>query len=133
MPRLTARFPDFFDVFDKNRMRAFVRHLEQLFAQITVDKTVGAYTATGDFTIAPDDDVVLVDTSSGNVTVTLPAISLSMVREKYEVEVIKSKEANALMVVPSGSDTVLGETGIQAEVQWTAMRFRATTGNWVLV
>lgn len=133
MARLVVRFPNFGDVFDGSRMRAFIQHLEQLFARVRVDQTVGAYTATADLTIGATDDVVLVDTSAATVTVTLPEISDTMVRDKFEVEIVKVAAANALIVAPTGADTILGEPDARVSTQWTALRFRATADNWVLV
>ena len=131
--RLTAKFPNFGQAYDALRMRELVRHVESLFAKVVVDTTVGAYTVTGDVTLGVDDDVVLVDTSGGNVVVTLPEISDQMVRDKQEFEVVKTIAANRIEIVPTGSDTILGEPDALVFAQWTALRFRATTGNWVAI
>lgn len=131
--RLTARFPDFGQAYSALHMRELVRHLEKLFKQVDVDTTIGAYTATGDFTLSADDDTVLVDTSGGDVTVTLPEISDDMVRGKREFELVKIDAANTLTIAPTGSDTTVGDTDVVVTVQWTALRFRATPGNWVIV
>jgi hypothetical protein len=133
MGRLTARFPSFGDVYDVLRMREMVRHLEALFSQVVVDVTRGAYPVTSSMTLGADDDVVLVDTSAGDVTITLPAISDAMVRLKREYEVVKVDAANALTIVPTGGDTVVGEPDALVTVQWTALRFRATPGEWVII
>ena len=133
MGRLTARFPSFGDVYDKLRMREFVRHVETLFAQIIVDTTRGAYGVSADKTLGVDDDLVLVDTSGGDVTITLPEISDGMVRLKREYEVVKVDAANNLYIDPTGSDTICGESSSVVSIQWTALRFRATHGNWVAI
>jgi len=133
MGRLTARFPSFGDVYDALRMRELVRHLENLFSQVVVDTTRGAYEVTGNTTLSSDDEIVLVDTTAGDVTITLPEISDAMVRLKREYEVVKVDAANTITIAPTGGDTVVGEPDALVTVQWTALRFRATPGNWVIV
>lgn len=131
--RLVVRFPDFAEVYDGTRMRALVRYLEQLFAKVTVDTTRATYTATASMTLSDEDEVVLVDTSSASLVVTLPEISDDMIREKREFEVVKTSAANTLTITPGGTDTLVGETDARVTAQWTALRFRAASGNWVLI
>lgn len=133
MSKLAIRLPDPADEYDVGRARATVQVLEQALARVDIDVTIGAYTATGNFTLAARDDVVLVDTSGGNITVTLPGISDEMVKLKQEFELVKVAAANTLTIAPTGADTTLGEPNTVVTVQWTALRFRATPGNWVIV
>ena len=133
MSRLTARFPSFGDVYDALRMRELVRHLETLFSQVVVDSSRGAYTVSTDTTLGVLDEVVLVDTTSVGVEITLPEISDEMVRGKREYEIVKTVSANTLTISPTGEDTIVGEPDALVTVQWTALRFRATSGNWVLI
>ena len=131
--KLRVKLPDQPENYDPRRIRELVRTLETTLARVEVDSTIGAYTATGNFTLSASDDVVLVDTSGGDVTVTLPEISDEMVRHKQEFEVVKTTTAGTLTILPTGTDTILGEPDAVVTVQWTALRFRATTGNWVVV
>jgi hypothetical protein len=133
MARLTAKFPGFGDVFDGGRMRAFIVQLEQVVARIIVDTTSPAYPVTGNITLSSGDEIVLVDTSGGDVTITLPEISDDMIREKREFEVVKVDAANTLTIDCTGTDTIVGEPDAIVTVRWTALRVRATTGNWVLI
>jgi hypothetical protein len=133
MSRLNARFPDFGDIYDKLHMRELVRHLETLFSQVIVDTSRGAYAVTGNTTLGSYDEVVLVDTSAGDVTITLPAISDAMVRLKQEYELVKTVSANTLHINPTGADTIVGDANVIVTVQWTALRFRATPGDWVII
>ena len=133
MGRLSARFPNFGDIYDKLHMRELVRHLETLFGQVVVDTTRGAYAVTGNVTLGVEDEVVLVDTTAGDVTITLPAISDAVVRLKREYEVVKTAAANTLYIDPTGADTIVGDTDVIVAVQWTALRFRATPGDWVII
>ena len=133
MGRLTARFPDFGVQYDGGKFRELIRALEGLFARVRVDDTLPAYSITGDATLGQFDETVLVDTSGGNVEVTLPEISDAMIREKREFEVVKIEAPYAVTITPSGTDTIVGAADAVVTVQWTALRMRATTGNWVLV
>ena len=133
MGRLTARLPNFGDVYDALRMREMVRHLEALFSQVVVDTTRGAYSITSSMTLGTEDDVVLVDTSAGDVTITLPAISDAMVRLKREYVVVKTIAANTVTIMPTGADTIRGAASTTISTQWASLRFRATSGNWVVI
>lgn len=131
--KLTARFPNFGQAYDAVRMRELVRHLEALFNQVTVDVRRGAYSVGETVTLGAEDDIVLVDTSAGDVEIVLPEISDAMVRERREFEVVKTQAANVVTVTPSGADTICNELDALLISQWTALRFRATTGNWVVI
>lgn len=133
MARLSTRFPDFAETYDGRKQRALVQLLEQQLARIVVDSTIGAHDEAANFTVTAEDGVVLVDTTSGDVTVTLPEIADWMVTDKYEVELVKIVAANTLNIVPTGTDTILGDTSVVVTIQWTALRFRAATGNWIII
>ena len=133
MAKLSLRLPNLGDTYDRVRMRELVRNLETSLAEIDIDRTIGAYSVTTDATLTALDDVILVDTSSGDVTVTLPEISDNMVTYKQEYEVVKLESANTLYVDTTGGDTICGEPDAIVTEQWTALRFRATPGNWVVI
>ena len=84
--------------------------------------TAATYTATA------RDDYLLCDTSSNSITITLPEAA-----QGREFEVIKTAVANRLDVVPTGSDTILWTTGVSIYNRGTAIRFKATTGNWIAI
>ncbi len=133
MSTAAVRLPDFGVEYDGAKLRKLVRSVEDTFSRIPLDSTVGAYAVTGNTTLDERDELVLVDTSGGAVTVTLPAISDAMVRAKREYEIVSTDSTNDITVVPTSTDTVVGDTSVLIEVQWTALRFRATSGNWVIV
>ncbi len=83
----------------------------------------------GDFTVDDRQDFVLVDTSSASVTITLPRI-----RNGREVEIIKTVSANRVTVIPSGTDTVLGGSGVIIVNRFDAIRLKAVDGiGWVAI
>ena len=82
---------------------------------------------TGDYTPTKVEGMLLVDTSAGNVTITLPTAFNG--REWY---VIKMVPQNILFVVPTPPDTILGSTdGVAIYGQFTALHFKAITGGFI--
>ena len=68
-------------------------------------------------------DYILVDTSSGNRTVTLP-----LALNGREIEVIKATAANKVTILPSGADTIIGATGVIIQSRFDAIRLKAVHG-----
>jgi len=85
-------------------------------------------TVTANYTVTDAYDYVLVDTTSGNLTVTLPPA-----KGAREVEIAKKVAANTLVIIPSGSDTVVGDTSVVVTERWTSLRFKAYVGGWALI
>lgn len=87
------------------------KHLETL-QSIEVVKTV-----TANFTASYREDIIVADTSSGNITVTLPKS-----RGGKKFCVVKSSAANTLTVLFSGSETMLGINSVTitslADARW---------------
>jgi len=84
-------------------------------------------TQTGNYTATPQDDIILVDTSAGNVTVTLP-----LAKGGKEFEPVKAEAANVLYVVPTAPDTILGSaTGVIIRNQYDALRLKSVTGGYI--
>lgn len=81
-------------------------------------------TPSGNYTVTSSDDIIKV---GGQYTITLP-----VAKSGREIEVI-STTTLPVTIVLSGSDTVCGETSVVIEEQWTALRFKAETGGWVLI
>jgi uncharacterized protein (DUF488 family) len=133
MPRLVTQFPIFRDLYDGWSMRAFIQRLEQLFSQIVVDKRKSVSSISSDHTLTQDDTLMLVDTSAGNVTITLTAVQKWMIDERYEIEIKKMSAANRLRILPNAADTIDGYTIVDVLVLNTALALRATTDGWVIV
>lgn len=68
---------------------------------------------------------LVVDTSGGNVEITLHTPTSAKV-----VEIVKASAANYVRVVPSGADTIMGEPDMYLYVQHTAMRLRYSGTTW---
>ena len=96
-------------------------------AELQAAATQNTITATT-YTATARDDYILCDTTSNNITVTLPAAA-----QGREFEVVKTATANRLDVIPTGTDTILWSTGVSIYNRGTAIRFKATTGNWIAI
>ena len=81
------------------------------------------------YTVSPFDYVLQADTSAGNVTLTLPESK----NDGWEVEIIKPSPMNRVIILPTGTDTLVGDTQVDVYDQWTALRFRAVSGGYVLI
>ncbi len=89
--------------------------------QLDTKRTV----AVSPYTVVEQDDILLCSIGG---TVNFPASK----GNGREIEVIMIS-VGAVTVVLAGADTVCGETSVFIEEQWTALRFKAVTGGWVLI
>jgi hypothetical protein len=80
---------------------------------------------TSTYTVQPSDDYLLVGTTS---TITLPAA-----KNGQEYEIVKVFSGGYIIILPAGTDTVVGTTSVLVTVQWTALRFKAVSGGWILI
>jgi len=88
-------------------------------------------TVTGDITIPVNAGVVLVDASSGPVTVTLPSATLAA-RKEYHVKKIDSS-GNAVTIATSGSETIDdGATAVIAN-QYESVRLYSDNSNFHVI
>lgn len=112
---------DCFEHYHSEDRRATQQQMNQL--QGILNQT----TATANTTLLDHHDHVLVDTSAGSITITLP-----VGKDGKEYEITKTAAANTVTIVPSGTDTILGATGVVILYQWTSVRLKATTSqNWI--
>lgn len=80
------------------------------------------------YAIAPGDDFVVLDTTSGAVTVTLPRA-----RNGKEIEVILQAGTYNGVILPQSGETIMGEADAIFSVVGTAIRFKAINLNWVAI
>ena len=83
-------------------------------------------------TLTLNDYHIRVDVSANPVTITLPLTSA--VNRGYEWKVtLVSAPTHTMLVVPSGSDLIIGDTSVLYEVEWTSLVYRSRTGGWDIV
>lgn len=79
-------------------------------------------------TLSDINDIVLVDTTGGNVTVNLPPA-----RNGRVYTVVKLSTTNLLTVAASGTDTIDSAASISTTTGWVSRTFKAVTGGWIIV
>lgn len=102
----------------------------------TVDDLVNAQAinpgepVTSDTTLGNEQTLVLVDTSAGNVTITLPNAA-----DGREYQIIKTTAAYLLYVVPQVGETILGSSsGLIVSNLGTCLHLKSTTDNfWMAI
>lgn len=82
----------------------------------------------GNTSLTGKEDIILVDTSLSDVTVTLPEASGGA-----EVTVVKISSLHKLIVQGSGSDLINGSSSHIYTTQWSARTFKAVEGQWIIV
>lgn len=88
-------------------------------------------TKTANYTATVDDDVVLVDTTSGSLVMTLPPASssegLTLVFKKISVD------ANTVTVDGNASETIDGTANAMLTIQWQMIRVKSNGTAWFVV
>lgn len=89
-----------------------------------------AYQVTSASNVTPSSytDYIYCDTSSGDITVTLP-----VAKNGQEYTVIKTSPLNTLTVDTTAPDTIEGLSSISFTTQWTARTFKDYGGDWQII
>lgn len=86
-------------------------------------------TKTADYTATSTDGTLLVDATSGTVTITLPAASS---RKEFHIKKIDSS-VNAVSVARAGSDTIEGNTSASLAAQYNSITLYSDgTSTWYI-
>ena len=88
-------------------------------------------TETSDYTATAADFVILVDATSGPVTITLPAAALNDGRH-YHVKKIDAS-ANTVTIDGNGSETIDGLTTQVMTIQYTSRHVVSDASNWSIL
>lgn len=104
---------------DRVPTHATLQRLQQLTRQTTV---------TGSYTVVDGDDLVLCDTTSTSITVTMP-----LSKNGRDIHIIKLAAANTMTIQASGTDTISGAASWAATVRWTAFHLKATNSGWLIL
>ena len=76
-------------------------------------------TKDADYTMTTDDRTVLVDSSTGTITITLPAVGAEL--KKYRFQVVKLESANTVIIDPNADELINGETTLTMTEQWESV------------
>jgi hypothetical protein len=96
-----------------------------------VTPALSVVTKTAAYTLTDADDVILVDATSGAVTITLHAVATAK-RKPYYFKKIDAG-GNAMVLEPDGAETVDGAANISVTVQYTAYTLFPTSSGWVIL
>jgi len=81
---------------------------------------------TASTTVSPDDDYILVDSTGGIVTVTLPDATTHR-----KITVIKTAGGSNVVIAPVGTDTINGAATYTITSSYTPMRLKGVTGGYI--
>lgn len=81
-----------------------------------------------DYVMQPLDDIAVVDTTAGNITVTLPPS-----KGQREYMAVKAKAANLLIVNFSGTENCFGQTSYNVVALGDTLKFKAFNGGWIKI
>jgi len=101
---------------DRAPSQNFLHGLQQLMNQQTVSS---------DTALRPGSDVVFVDTSAGDVTITLPTPT-----NGQEYTIVKTSELNSMIITATPPATVNGHASATYTTINTARTFKAYEGDW---
>lgn len=126
----------FYTILDGNTVieeTTYIKVRDSIYAQRRAIQTL-----TTAYTIVIGDSVLMVDTSGGDVTITLPPASDAYASESggdraHVFDVVKtSSDGNSLIVACDGSDTIDGSASASTTTQWDGIRAQAvSTTEWV--
>lgn len=91
--------------------------------------TYGTVTKTANYTISATDTVVFADTTSGNVTITLPSASGNAGYRFY----IKRIDSSAHTCTVSSTDTIDGQTSFTLDLQYTCVTVVSNGSAWYII
>ena len=81
------------------------------------------------YTVLDEEDSIFVDTTSGNVTVNLPAVASSTGRK---IRVTKTVAANTVTIDGDGSETINGATTATLTAQYENDLYYCDGGEWYI-
>jgi hypothetical protein len=76
------------------------------------------------------DELVVADTSGGDIVLTLPPLESSQ-GARYSLK--KTGAPNTLTISGQGSDTIDGQSSLVLRLENSSLSLRATTGGWVII
>ena len=90
----------------------------------------GVTTKTANYTATVNDGVILVDTSSGAVTITLPT-AVGNTGKRFTIKVIDA--TNTTTVDGDGTETIDGATTQSLSTLWKVIRIISDGANWLII
>jgi hypothetical protein len=82
----------------------------------------------GNYEVTRNDELILVDTSLQDITITLP-----LAENGREFSVVKVAAPNKVFVVAMHPSTIIGVEGVQFSGNYTSLRIKAVNQNYILI
>lgn len=83
------------------------------------------------YTVLPGDDILLVDSSGGAVTLDLPT-AIGILGQTYTIKKTSS-DVNVVTVDPSGAQTIDGQANMTIDMQYTSFDIVSNNANWDVI
>ena len=91
-------------------------------------------TKTGDYTTTNTDNVILVDASGGDVTITLPTIASATQKKSFLIKLIDDNSyANVCTIDGNGSETIEGATTHTLTAEGSYVRIQSNGTEWKII
>lgn len=133
MAKLAIKLPIFGDKYDGQRFRLFIELLESALSKITVDITRPYTKITANYSITPYDSFLIADSSTQNITVTLPKLNQTLYNERFAIIVKKMSANNSVFVAATVGDTIDGQAVVTLTANNSTIQVRATEFGWLIV
>lgn len=117
-----------FGPLDESPLGRALKKLENLLGRTPVFGATRTVTAAT--TIIDSDDVVLVDTTGGSITVTLPPAATNLGR-RFTMK--KMVAANTMTLDGNGAETIDGAATVAVTVQYAARTVQSDGSGWLIV
>lgn len=132
---VTPNFPP--EEYERQPFQEYYNYIGSLLARLNYEVSLG-YLAIDNtdspYTVTRDDEIIYVDTTSADVTVTLPEISQLMVDARVEIIIKKKVAGNTVTVSRSGSDNIDESTSTTLTSAGEVKHFRAADlAQWFVV
>ena len=88
-------------------------------------------TKTADYSMTSSDRVILVETSSVNITITLPDTPADCANVEYIIK--KTTAAHTVVIDTAASETIDGGASVSISTQWDVRRLATDGTNWFVV
>ena len=92
--------------------------------------TADIRTETGDYTILNGNAIILVDASSGVVTITMPAVTLQ--NNYINIKKIDTT-VNRVLIVTPGAETIDGDVEVDITAAYESLQIVSDGSNWFVI
>ncbi len=97
---------------------------------IIKEPNISVSSVSSDYTATTNDQTLIVDTASGNVSITLPSTSGNS-GKIFHIKKIKSE--NNVIVTPEGTSTIDDDATKTIALQYTCMSIQCNNDNWFII